>query len=101
MIPGHRLAVAVPVVGVGDRTGEGAGGPAALPGQGLAPAGATVPVPGLHLELVPLRTRPRLTARSTRDHGLRPLDAVLRNAPSTPRPSSSSPGDRDRRLGPR
>jgi hypothetical protein len=39
-----------------------------------------------------MMTRLGPTARSSRDHGRQSLDAVLRNAPSTPRPVTLFPG---------
>jgi hypothetical protein len=86
--------IASPTVDGRDRTGPGTGGPVVLPGQGFAPPGATIEVPGLRMELVPLGPvdAPEQGApapdRTMRDHGSRPLDAVLRTprAAETGRP---------------
>src|SRR3954452_10720416 len=70
-------------------TGEGAGRPAVLAGQGVAPAGATIEAFGeLGLELVPGTGLLAATVPGAvpswltllRDHGTQPLDAVLRFA---------------------
>jgi len=47
------------------------------------------------------RDADRRTAAALRDHGSQPLDAVLRTPRARRDRSPSSPGDRDRRLGPR
>ena len=83
-----------PTVDGRDRTGPGTGGPGVLPGQGFASSGATIEVPGLRMELVPLgpvdapEQGASAPGRTTRDHGSRPLDAVLRTprAAETGRP---------------
>jgi gamma-glutamyltranspeptidase/glutathione hydrolase len=95
-VPGRVVAVRL---FTGARTGTGPGRPALLPGQGIAPAAATLDaVHSLGLDLVPGAGVPAATAPGAgcarliylRDHGSQPWNAVLRTASSTPRPVTLS-----------
>jgi gamma-glutamyltranspeptidase/glutathione hydrolase len=95
-VPGREVPLRLPT---GARTGPGPGRPALLPGQGIAPAAATLDaVHSLGLDLVPGAGVPAATAPGAgcarlmylRDHGSQPWNAVLRTASSTPRPVTLS-----------